>query len=715
MLWAKTVGTAGVPIFDGAPSPSGTAQPHFHAIDAFLERRDFGSMVGQQSVYLAGFFPRHWRELVAALREVSVRQYVERTRNQALRGVYNAVLDAYAGDRGWMGLHRVKAYGFLEVAFKVGRQVTTGARFTGLFKDRTWDRVDVELAVVRDERRPPVGPPVVFGTARRGRVVTADGGAWTCYLELDVTGQGVQHQPGDRVGILAEHDDDLVTRTVAALQAGGDELVRLTPAWQAAVACRAGYDGDVDVLPLRTLLRFARLRPIGRDVAKRLARLSAVGSWGRIVDARMEEQWELWDVLNLLHAGGWDVTRLWKADPGEPEAFCAVIPPEPFRLYSIASAAPPGGPVTTLQLVVAGLEYTSARTPWSYPRGRRGAASHFLRRAGMEGRARLSLRIVPTPRFRLPVDPARPVIMFAAGSGVAPFLAFVAARAEAAGSTAADRLYWGLRTPAEFVERDGLDAAAAAGRLRLHVAFSRADTAAGFDGQRHVTRDGSRHRVDDAVRADAEALQELLRPVEDGGAGAHVYICGSAYFAAAVVRALAEIAPGDGRSSCAASSPRDGSARTSSRPTSATPSRGRGSTCRTSRAATPRRRGTGWPSAAPCSTSASSCTCTSAARTSSVTTPASTPPPPTARCCTTRMPRSMHNWRCITSATCAGCASEPAGASCSPRRGCARCPWRSCSGPGCVSCTSSSAWRTRYAPTTASPLPPRRPARTRRS
>ena len=114
-------------------------------------------------------------------------------------------------------------------------------------------------------------PPVVFGTARRGRVSPLDdSGAWTCYLDIDVTGQGVHHLPGDRVGVLAENDDDLVNRTVAALQATGDELVRLTPDWQAAVACREGY-GEVDVLPLRTLLRFAGLRPVGSGLAKRLA------------------------------------------------------------------------------------------------------------------------------------------------------------------------------------------------------------------------------------------------------------------------------------------------------------------------------------------------------------------------------------------------------------------------------------------------------------
>ena len=50
-------------------------------------------------------------------------------------------------------------------------------------------------------------------------------------LDLDILSQlineaqGVYHLPGDRVGVLAENDQDLVHRTVAALQATGDELV----------------------------------------------------------------------------------------------------------------------------------------------------------------------------------------------------------------------------------------------------------------------------------------------------------------------------------------------------------------------------------------------------------------------------------------------------------------------------------------------------------
>jgi hypothetical protein len=143
--------------------------------------------------------------------------------------------------------------------------------------------------------------------------------------------------------------------------------------------------------------------------------------------------------------------------------------------------------------------------------------------------------------------------MFAAGSGIAPFLGFVAARTTPGpgtlpgGGLGENRLYLGIRSPEEFVEHAELDAAAAAGRLKLSVAFSRADSAARFDGQRHVVEAGQRRRVDDLIRADADSLWDLLRPVEEGGRGAFAYVCGSAPFAASVRQALTDIVPGDGR------------------------------------------------------------------------------------------------------------------------------------------------------------------------
>jgi sulfite reductase (NADPH) flavoprotein alpha-component len=132
--------------------------------------------------------------------------------------------------------------------------------------------------------------------------------------------------------------------------------------------------------------------------------------------------------------------------------------------------------------------------------------------------------------------------MFAAGSGIAPFLGFVAART----GSGENRLYLGIRTPEEFAVQADLDAAAAAGRLKLNVAFSRADAAVSFDGQCHVVQSGHRRRVDDVIRAEAETLWDLLRSTDEGGAGAFVYVCGTARFAVAVREALAGIVPGDG-------------------------------------------------------------------------------------------------------------------------------------------------------------------------
>ena len=549
VLWAKTVGTSGVPIFENAPSPAGTAQPHIHALDAFFERPSYHTLVGQQSVSLGAHFPKHWHTFVEALRTVSVRQFVERSQNTTLQGLYNAVLDAYIGDKGWMGLHRIKAYGFLEISFKVGRAVTTGAKFTGLFKDKTWEKIDAELLEVRDERYIASNQQVYFARPRSGTVTTdPDTGTWTGFIELDVTGQGVHYQPGDRVGVLPENDELLVHKTMRALQARGGEIVQLTPQWQEAIRLRSGYSDDIKVLPLKSMLTFGKIRPVTRDIAKRLLKITASSTLKEIVDARMEDQWELWDLLNLLYAAGYDVTRLWKAGPWDPENICRIVTPETFRLYSIASTMDDNTVgAEKLNLIVGGLEYQTPHTSYSYMQARLGTASRFLRYITSEPKFReklLSLTIVPTPRFRLPADPSRPVIMFAAGSGIAPFYGFLQARAHQT-ETGENWLFFGTRTPDEFFHRPVFEHLEASGKLHLRLAFSRADVAARFDsitGQ-YVFEKGHHQHVDAQIVADEQAtiLWNFLRSEQEGGQNGYFYICGKTSFAVSVMEALKQV------------------------------------------------------------------------------------------------------------------------------------------------------------------------------
>ncbi|MFH8590879.1 cytochrome P450 [Streptomyces rimosus] len=120
--------------------------------------------------------------------------------------------------------------------------------------------------------------------------------------------------------------------------------------------------------------------------------------------------------------------------------------------------------------------------------------------------------------FRLdPADPT-PVILVAAGTGLAPFRGAVADRL-AATQLAPALLYFGCDAPeADYLHAEELQAAEAAGAVSLRPAFS----ARPVDGCRYV-----QHRI----AAEAEEVGALL------DAGARVYVCGDGNRMAPGVRA----------------------------------------------------------------------------------------------------------------------------------------------------------------------------------
>ncbi|UQA91712.1 cytochrome P450 [Streptomyces halobius] len=120
--------------------------------------------------------------------------------------------------------------------------------------------------------------------------------------------------------------------------------------------------------------------------------------------------------------------------------------------------------------------------------------------------------------FRLDPADTTPVIMVAAGTGLAPFRGAVADRV-AAGQTAPARLYFGCddRT-ADFLHATELAAAEAAGAVSVRPVFS----ARPEHGHRFV-----QHRI----AAEADEVWELLQ------AGARVYVCGDGSRMAPGVRA----------------------------------------------------------------------------------------------------------------------------------------------------------------------------------
>ena len=150
--WAKTVAPLAVPFRPGVLGPSGTASPIMNLLDAFFGRPRHDSQLGREILAHRASYPPHWQQLLTAVEAVPVGAALSRGAGRAATQQYEAALEAYTGEDGFLGRHRRKVYGYLAVAFTVGRGLTIGG-FAGPPQARRWDNVDRALSASGAERR----------------------------------------------------------------------------------------------------------------------------------------------------------------------------------------------------------------------------------------------------------------------------------------------------------------------------------------------------------------------------------------------------------------------------------------------------------------------------------------------------------------------------------------------------------------------------------
>ena len=524
VIWTKLFAMLPLPVqgAQGVRNASGVETPAFHLMDVFLGRRKYDTQLGHEALLFRQSYPPHWREFLAAVEEEPVVDYVRNRRDRDLTGLWADLADTYQGEQGLLARHRLKAFAYMDAAFKAGR-TSTVTGFSGLFDDRAWEKVDASFEASRVERQASMAPLRQLARLRRLEDVCPG----IRRIELDVAGLGIQCQPGDRCAVLPENDPELVTRTLEALRAGGEEHVDLTREWMAALPLRAGR-ADALRAPLRDVLTFGHIRPVPRETAKMLHALTQDESLKAILEARTEDQWELWDLLRLLTAGGFAPQRLWRAERGDYENICRLVPPLEPRLYSISWIEGEGVAVERIALTVGHLAYESAESPTTVARRRQGTASTYLTRTlELRPAASVPIKIVHPAAFALPRDPSIPILMFGGGTGIAPFLGFLQARARVPGTHTV--LFAAARTAATLPYREALERYAQRGDAEVHFVFSRDPEAP--------------RRIDAVIRepATTERLRELVRT------GALIYVCGRATFSRTVMDALADALDEPGR------------------------------------------------------------------------------------------------------------------------------------------------------------------------
>ncbi|MGW5867719.1 bifunctional cytochrome P450/NADPH--P450 reductase [Streptomyces sp. NPDC055239] len=311
---------------------------------------------------------------------------------------------------------------------------------------------------------------------------------------------GVTYRTGDHLSVLPVNDPALVDRAAAALGVDLDAVIDI----RASRPRRDGLAVDRPLTVRQLLSRHVELQDRPTDV--QLAVLAAANP----CPPERAALTTLADDASARAADGRTLLELVEDCPAlrgalEWPRLLDVLTPLRPRHYSVSSS--PGMSPGHADLMVSLLE-----APARSGSGRlyRGTGSGHLN--GVRTGDTVLARVQPCREaFRIDHTDAAPVIMVAAGTGLAPFRGTIADRAElrARGAELPSALcYFGCDDPdADFLHAEELRAAEATGAVSLRPAFS----ACPVDGVSFV-----QHRI----AAEADEVWDLLT------AGARVYVCG---------------------------------------------------------------------------------------------------------------------------------------------------------------------------------------------
>jgi sulfite reductase (NADPH) flavoprotein alpha-component len=338
-------------------------------------------------------------------------------------------------------------------------------------------------------KKRPFAASVLDNVVLTGRGSTKE----TRHVELSLEDSGLTYEPGDALGVVPENDPELVGTLLHELSLSAD-----TP-----VTTKQGE------LPLGEAL--TRTFEITAATPRFLEQWATLSGAAELEALRAGDAKARTAFFRQHHVA--DFVRKFPVTGIDAQTFVSGLRPLQPRLYSIASslAAVPD----EAHLTVSTVRYDLHET------GRTGVASGHLARL-IEEDATVPVYVQSNEHFRLPADDDTPIIMVGAGTGVAPYRAFMQER-EARGASGRSWLVFGERNfRSDFLYQVEWQQLLKDGVLtRMDPVFSR--DAVGGRGPKSYVQDRLRQKG-----ADVWAwLQE----------GSRIYVCGDADAMAPGVRA----------------------------------------------------------------------------------------------------------------------------------------------------------------------------------
>ncbi|KAI2621760.1 hypothetical protein GGR54DRAFT_78796 [Hypoxylon sp. NC1633] len=550
--WAKF----SAPLSKRCPASSGLQFPPYLVMDAFLGRKKYTSFLGAEGVHLRAWLPSNLRAFIAAIEyHYRIPEFVQQSGDPRLMGVLDGIVEAYTGERGFMGTHRYKVFGILEIAAKTGRTETNGASGAS-DASRPWEETHRQFSDAMKERLEPyrgnlsVEPHQMRGSFEECRYVTrvlnrsyvdSDPTRSIALVTLDIQDTGITFMPGDRLAVMPLNSWEECAKVAAALglETRLDDPFEATGTWsrfeQHLTSVRRL--ATTRRLTVADILHRGHLAPITKELALRIHTLLAASS-NTVLQVLATDEWPVRGSLgDLLQDALLDTpAQIWdKAfDLNNLSWLAELIPVEVPRTYSIASYTDELLP-STVDLAISRAEYKLCSTfSKQEDVDRAGVASGFFNpyppSDDMVSDDEILVGVSRPLAFQLPLDPMAPCAFFAGGSGIAPFRSFWQYRLTTSGlSGGKNYLYLGVQSREKFCFEEELREYVNADFMEVHMAFSRDSRGLVYDphGRDLIEKHIPPRYIDTLIVEQGATISDLVMSKKQGGLGGYLYVCGS--------------------------------------------------------------------------------------------------------------------------------------------------------------------------------------------
>jgi NADPH-ferrihemoprotein reductase len=347
----------------------------------------------------------------------------------------------------------------------------------------------------------------------------------TVHIEIDISNaKNLTYMTADNLGVLPINQTEVVEAVAKALKFDLDKIFSLKSA--------EGQEWHGAPFPMPISVRECLTRYCDLTQAPRRSDLKLLGAYAKdpmdkkalLRMASKEGKAEYREKILDAHYGLVNVLRLCPSIEASLEQFLSFCPLLQTRFYTISSSS--SVHPDSIHITVAVTE--AARKDGTVFKG---VCSNHLASLKVGDKVRVFNR---SSTFRLPKDPAKPILMVGPGTGIAPFRALLQERSYQKTKNnlpvGKNVLYFGCKKRGlDFLYEDELTAFQKSGILsNLHTAFSREQTEKVY--------------VQNLLKQNAKETWKLIN--DDGG---HIYVCGGVKMGNDVMETLKWIISEEGK------------------------------------------------------------------------------------------------------------------------------------------------------------------------